>query len=948
MARRQASTSSPVHTKEKSPRMEITYDRHSYMLDGRRIWLMSGAMHYFRVPAALWRDRLLKARAAGLNCIETYVAWNFHEPREGEWHFEGDHDVAAFVRLAGELGLYVILRPGPYICAEWDFGGFPAWLTTKPGIFYRSDEPVYTHYYTQYLNQVLPRLAPLQVTHGGPIVLIQNENEYYMSSYPGCEAYLQNLNQLFHANGFTIPIINCNRFSNTPAAGTIECINTWGTEIQDIKRMRNRQPDAPLLVTEFWAGGFDTWGWPHRARDARDTARRMLEMLGCGAQLNPYMWHGGTNFGFWGSRLIGDQAFYQCTSYDMDAALAEGGGLTRKYYLSRLVTMLGSTMGRWFSEVELAAPAVHLHDTLATLKLTGPLGAWVTVTNHGHDAAASARVSLAHGRELAVRLDHMGAVMLPINLKLAPGLVLDYANVMPLGWFNEHMLVLHGPPGAAVEVSLNGEVIADSIPMTESVARISREACTLLLMPSALAERCWWVRDRLLIGPSEVPGTMGHAEGWPADAIARVSAEDYADVEPCWSVGPQGKLRAHRMAARRLPAPPPKLERWTCLGRAEELQRPASALEWQPLAGPADFDTLGNYYGYGWYRLELEQATAGTRRVFLPDCADRATLFINGQRAGTWGGGPGAVRAPLGIKLRRGANSLVLLLDNLGRFSHTDKMGELKGLYGHIYTARRVRVPRPVVRRRTTFAPALIPAHQWHRVAESSTWRTLNDEPVWSVTYTISLESTQPLHLSFRDVPHNVAVLVNGKQVAFYPFYAPTFGDLTLSSELRRGRNEIEFILWGDVQPNVLKTLRLHTLTENLSAHANWSFRAWQQPPKHVHAARSAAAPLPQAKDHPAWFSTCFARDERNRPLYLSVGRAWKGQIYLNGHNLGRYWNIGPSGTCYLPECWMHRNNTLLVFDEAGRSPSGSRLHLCPQLNAAPHGEQQTSSFFTV
>ena len=250
----------------------VTYDDRSFLVDGQRVWLVSGSVHYFRTPAALWRDRLLKAKRAGLNCISTYVAWNFHEPTEGDWCLEGDRDVEAFVQLAEELGLYVILRPGPYICAEWDFGGLPGWLAAKSGIAYRTNNAAYTHYYDKYFRNILPRLTEHQVTQGGNIILIQNENEYTFTTMPERLSYLQFISQLFRRSGFDIPIITCNLLSDPPVPEAIECINTWDQGIQQAKHLHLRQPAMPLLVTEFHSGWFDTWGQEHQRRDPQEVA----------------------------------------------------------------------------------------------------------------------------------------------------------------------------------------------------------------------------------------------------------------------------------------------------------------------------------------------------------------------------------------------------------------------------------------------------------------------------------------------------------------------------------------------------------------------------------------------------------------------------------------------------------------------------------------------------
>ncbi|KKL84597.1 hypothetical protein LCGC14_1963150, partial [marine sediment metagenome] len=182
----------------------VRYDDRSFIVDETRIWLSSGSIHYFRVPRELWRDRLLKAKRAGLNCVQTYVAWNVHEVAPGEWDFSGERDLREFILQAGELGLYVILRPGPYICAEWDFGGFPPHLTCKSGIAYRTANAAYMHYFDRYLGQLLPRLVDLQVTRGGNIILIQNENEYLHTTSPDRVNYCQFINQLFRRAGFDI------------------------------------------------------------------------------------------------------------------------------------------------------------------------------------------------------------------------------------------------------------------------------------------------------------------------------------------------------------------------------------------------------------------------------------------------------------------------------------------------------------------------------------------------------------------------------------------------------------------------------------------------------------------------------------------------------------------------------------------------------------------------
>ena len=442
----------------------ITYDDRSFLLDGKRIWLVSGSIHYFRVPRELWRDRLLKAKRAGLNCISTPVAWNFHEPTEGNWQFEDTRDVAAFVRLAGEMGLYVILCPGPYIHADWDFGGLPGWLSAKTGVAYRTSNAAYSHYFDKYFAQVLQRLNDLQVTRGGNIVLIQNENEYFRTTMPERLAYLEFISQLFRRSGFDIPIITCNRLTDPPVPDTLECVNTRGDEVQQLKRLRVRQHGAPMLVTEFRGGRGDCWGREHRTREAREVARRAMEILGCGAQYNYHMWHGGTNFGFWGARLAGSAADYTTTSYDCDAPLAEGGGLTEKYYLTRLVNLTATHMAPYFADTVMDLPGVTINDSTDVLNISGPRGRWAIISNHGQDGIRQVRASLVSGVELAVSLEPFGAAAIPAEMELAPEVTLDYANLTPLGLFPGGVLAFHGPPDWPARISINGRELCLPVP----------------------------------------------------------------------------------------------------------------------------------------------------------------------------------------------------------------------------------------------------------------------------------------------------------------------------------------------------------------------------------------------------------------------------------------------------------------------------------------------------
>jgi len=881
---------------------EIRYDDRSFLLDDERIWLISGSIHYFRVPSELWADRLLKAKRAGLNCISTYIAWNFHELQQGQWDFSGDRDVVRFIELAGELGLYVILRPGPYICAEWDFGGLPAWLTTRSGIAYRTNNAAYMHYFDKYFANILPRLAEHQVTRGGNIVLIQNENEYASTTMPERIAYLDFISQLIRRSGFDIPIINCNLFSDPPPADSIECVNGYKRCVQQLKQLRSRQPDAPLVVTEFWCGWFDRWGGNHEVRDDRQVARKALEILGCGAQLNYYMWHGGTNFGFWGSRLVSCDAAYQTTSYDYDAPLAEGGGLTRKYYLTRLVNMLANHMGPFFASCKAEPPGVRIHDGTDVLNLSGPMGGWAVVTNGGRSEVNTATVSLPDGREIQVPLEPLGAVALPIGLKLGPDCVLDYANCMPLGLFGQNNLVLHGPAGWQAQLSINSKPFTACIPEGDEPNIVELPSVRVLLINSDTAMRTWFVDDELIFGPRFVGHSGEEVLGLPAGGRYTVLDGD----------GQLRQKKAKPTAAKQSSVP--RLGKWSRISVCCEVEDKTDA-QFVKIDRPRTLDALGVHYGYGWYRIEWTEKRARIRHLFFPECEDRATLFLNGTRLGVWGRGADATRKPIRAPVRRGTNVLSLLVDNMGRSNYGPKLGEQKGLFGHFYDATAIKPKSTRFKQVQTFSKRIVP-----RVLTQYLSR-LEELPVWEADLQFSLNRVQPIHVSFAGLKHHVAVLCNDRAVGFFPLAgasAKNWGDVTLGAGLKKGKNTVKLILWGDADRSVLSQFAFHSLGEAVSQQGTWSFRPWQLP--------TADGPKTGRKNAPAWFSAGFAFKGGSDPLFLEIRGCKKGQIYLNGHNVGRFWTVGPQRYYYLPECWLDQKNELLLFEESGTAPRDCRL----------------------
>ena len=308
-----------------------------FLMDGKPINIYSGAMHYFRTLPEYWEDRLTKLKLAGFNTVETYVCWNLHEPKPGEFCFEGMLDIERFVKTAEKVGLYCIVRPGPYICAEWDFGGLPAWLLKDKNMQIRCNYPDYTACVERFYRELLSRLAPLQMTKGGNIIAMQVENEY--GSYGNDKEYLAFIEKLMRDCGIDCELFTSDsNWKNMLSGGSLphiyKVLNFGSKAKTAFNCLKDFPNDGPNMCGEFWCGWFDHWRDKHHTRNAADIAKEVKDFLDIDANFNFYMFHGGTNFGFTAGANFTPGCPYEptVTSYDYCALLNEWGDYTPAYH----------------------------------------------------------------------------------------------------------------------------------------------------------------------------------------------------------------------------------------------------------------------------------------------------------------------------------------------------------------------------------------------------------------------------------------------------------------------------------------------------------------------------------------------------------------------------------------------------------------------------------------
>ena len=321
-----AQTATPIHT--------FAIGTNDFLLDGKRFQIRCGEIHAARVPREYWRQRLQMAKAMGLNTVCAYLFWNQLEPRQGHFDWSGQSDAAEFCRIAQEEGLWVILRPGPYSCAEWEMGGTPWWLLKNPGIKLRTRDPHYLKPARKYLKEVGRVLAPLQITHGGPIIMVQVENEY--GFFGKDTEYIEAVRQSLLDAGFDVPLFECNppdMMKNGLDTNLFQAANFGSDPQKNFAKLRALQPSGPLICSEFYPGWSDTWGQPHHYGNTARYLSDLDYMLSHDASFSIYMAHGGTTFGLWSGC---DRPFKPDTSsYDYDAPISEAGWATPKFFQTR-------------------------------------------------------------------------------------------------------------------------------------------------------------------------------------------------------------------------------------------------------------------------------------------------------------------------------------------------------------------------------------------------------------------------------------------------------------------------------------------------------------------------------------------------------------------------------------------------------------------------------------
>ncbi|MEK3919468.1 beta-galactosidase [Paenibacillus sp. FSL K6-2393] len=980
---------------ENDVQSELTYDARSFFLNGERVFLNSATIHYFRMPKEEWREVLLKAKLAGMNCIDTYFAWNVHEPEEGQWSFEGDNDCGAFLDLCAELGMWVIARPGPFICAEWDFGGFPYWLGTKDGVKFRENNETYLHYVNLYFDRLVPIIRERQLSAGGTVILVQVENEYgYLMDDAAASDHMNTLRDGLLQRGIDATLITC----VGGAEGTIEGANFWSGADGHYEKLRAKQPDTPKMVTEFWTGWFENWGGPSAIqKTAPLLERRIMEILRAGyTGISHYMFYGGTNFGGYGGRTMGSSDIFMITSYDYDAPLNEYGRGTPKYAITKNLSYFVHAFGALLMETEEIPEEQivvrHPEGISVRGRQAGNQKIWFLESHK--DERETMHITLEEGRTLPVSVNPGQIVPLLDRVQIAEHVYLT-AGTMITG--NEMIngeltlfIVAAAGQRSVVELEAGALNVTGSTVQVlvehDSARNVYRFDLFHFQEPGMIQLEANGTPIRFVILDQETMNRTWRLEATDQKGLRYVIGFDDADVLPSgqvkgmitdpdrtitllgdWTDGERTLTGDEFYASEKPIAGMQQQLPWTSpsaptLSNSPELSRIAlTAKQRSASRQPEDFSRYGQDFGYLLYECDFESPTEGITNLILPDIQDTARIIVNGvQQALVRQVGAAGVQ----LQVAKGKNTLQILVQHMGRLNFSPYLGESKGLAGAVYLGGKVRDIRRDWRMESGLvhldevnsihgAPLLSRSFTLDGmdrailVGALSKGLRINGIEVpmegyqdWFAFQTLDISLyIKPGETNTLEMPYSRSSL-NRLELITYPSqgelkdWRMAGTDVLLPQQWERYEVEQEALHPGQGSIQRAGQSGIATggnCTANLDPHTtNGSVnRATLSEKSHP---VSNHTPVRGSYGQPVWYRWRFTKptlsEHHKVNLMLRLTGMSKGTIHLNGHHLGRYWQIGPQEDYKIPVAWLQEENELLLFDEEGRTPERVRFLL--------------------
>lgn len=939
----------------------VTFDGRSFLLDGKRIWVVSGSIHMHRIPRASWADRIHAAKLAGLNTIEVPVCWARHEPRAGAFDFDGENDLRHFIELIGKAGMWCILRPGPYIGEGWDLGGIPAWVLELPKVQLRANNGPFLEACSRYLGAVTDRIRSLQVTStgaGGPILLVQNESAWNCSNPPMALGYLGELNRYLREGGIAVPIINANNLWQN-VEGEIDCWSGTEQMLPALRQLSFVRPDQPRIVIDFPMGAppvvgsqeltdeYIRGGTP-TPLDPWSIQRRLAEIIAGGGQFNIQPFAGGACAGFSPGRLPAGPAVFIGQSNERNGPITQTGARGASYHAIRRISTFASRFWRVLSSLDQTFQPVALdtatprHEGSKSSKLskggaeaaqvsvvhaTGQQGGVVMVfapdpSKAGEHSASSGSVTLLlpDGSTLPVPMGKQAVSWCLLDAPLGGRASLDYCNLCAFAIVGK-VFVCFGPVGARGMLSINGSGFEVTVPSGKSPVVEEHEGIAVVVCNEDQIDTTYITDDAVYVGVAQVTSD-GKALAIPGVKHAtRITAD-----------GTSGSFTPEQP---KHPAPIAEkihITAWTSAPLDDYVG--GTSARYASIKGPADLTALGAPYGYGWYRVSIKSGSARRAKLAFPHASDRVIVYADGQPISVLGVGAGSTRH-LSIGLKKPATELVFLAENMGRFCEGDTLGERKGLHGHAWEVESLKNCKPKIVTEDPIEILAARAPLWD-IREGDT--TIPER----ITWTLQHRSKASVLVSLRDKDgHGFMgrgfLLLDGKPIEVLEYGFP---DQVLidGEQLSRGNHTIAIALFQETFDDEFKgdihaaakalddIVSLEEAAEPITAKADWAFAKWEQPgPAAYHVPTRT-----HAVGTPSWWRCTFDYAAGAPGIWVELGSLSAGQVYVNGHHVGRYsLRKGEHTRMLLHPVWLKpgKANDLVIFDEQGASPAKA-VHL--------------------
>lgn len=934
----------------------LSSDGQSLLIDSKRHWIVSGTVGYVGLPRALWASRLRQAKQSGLNTVVVPAAWAHHQITSSTINFEGDRDIASFISLAGQFGLFVVVRVGPVVERGLDLGGMPSSLlgSLHPSEALRSNGPEFLSRVSVWIKSLCQQIAPLQVTErrenarsGGPIIAVQAEHEFTCGDAVLNDEYLGTITRFLREGAIKTPILNTNNLVAS-AEGEIETWSGYANLHAIARQLRTAKRDQPRIIGEVRTGTETRWGSdvsPHKSPGMLE--RTLAEILAAGGQFNIAHFARGARLGFSASEgvttstagcdLIDDagrtapplQAVRRiCTFASSFASVL--GGIEPDFQPAMISpsSVASAILDEETGEPTTGKPAVPGYAVEYCRGSQGSI-AFVFADDRTSGKRPPVPLTLPDGTSLEIEMGRSPVAWVLLRTHLFGRATLDYCSLKALCRFGE-VFVCYGAAGSTGTISINGTPAELAVPKGKTPSVETIEGVHIVVLNEAMADAAMLdhgTGTRLLIGASCVDDSgvpvlaSAHKQVLSIDGSGRVST---LPSQPALDGTAKINLSAWEFAD-------------------EHMHTSGSADQFALIDGPSAMDTLGVPAGYGWLRIRLKNSATKKTACAMLESGDRLHLYFTDQPAFVVGDGPGASPRITTLPLSKGDQTIGVLVDNLGRPSDRSNLRTHKGLFGHIYEYKAFKAGAPSIE---TGPPLDLLEHFSPILHTYRGDRTSATRLSWSFTH----RRKSPLALVLEHVSWRGTLLLNDEPITLIEPSVPLRAVLD-SERLRQGNNTVQIALLEPSETvekslaEIRKLASWYELVANITEKASFAFAPWGPPDDERFEAITKTAmngtTAKKRRGRPAWWRCRFIAPKHDRPLILDLSGLSKGQVLLNGRNVGRYFvqtadgrPVPPHRELWLPECWINESeqsaNELLIFDESGFSPDKVKLGYTP------------------